>query len=273
MIGFNLSFTNKLILPFLTAVLACHVFMLVPSRAEVPAPHRPDGGVGVSNLPVNGAGGGATRSNATVSGRVYLRGTPPPEKVIALDAVCAKLQPAGLKTRFYVVGNDGGLANVFVYLKEGAPQNYPMPDGVKPVLETVGCQFQPYVMGVRAGQKFTITNSDPTLHHAHAAPKNSKEHGLPMIVNVREHDRVFDKAEVLVRIKCDVHAWMFAYVGVVEHPWFAVTDANGNFQLPYKLPAGKYKLAAIHLKTGEQIQDIELAGDTTAPLSFTFEAK
>ena len=214
-----------------------------------------------------------TRFNATVSGRVYLRGTPPPEKVIALDAVCAKLQPAGLKTRFYVVGNDGGLANVFVYIKEGAPQNYLMPDEVKPLLDQIGCQYQPYVMGVRTGQKFAIKNSDPVLHNPHATPTINKEYGLLMVTKGQMNEKSFAKPEVFVRIKCDVHPWMFAYVGVVDHPWFAVTDANGNFQLPYKLPSGKYRLAVVHLKAGGQIQDIELAGDTTAPLSFTFDVK
>ena len=101
----------------------------------------------------------------------------------------------------------------------------------------------------------------------------NKEFNFAQVTKGQVNDRFFDKAEVLVRIKCDVHPWMFAYVGVVDHPWFAVTDANGNFQLPYKLPSGKYKLAAIHLKAGELIQDITLTDDATQPVSFTFEVK
>ena len=82
---------------------------------------------------------------------------------------------------------------------------------------------------------------------------------------------VFDKPEVFVKVKCDVHPWMFAYIGVVDHPWFAVTDQNGNFTLPLGLTAGQYTLAAVHLKAGELTQPINVGKGNVQPVSFIFE--
>ena len=110
-------------------------------------------------------------SAADVTGKITLKGTPPPEKPITLDAVCGKMQPDGIKTRLYVVGDGGALANVFVYIKEGAKASEATGEG--PLLDQVGCQYQPYVMGVQTGQKFKIRSSDATLHNVHATPRPS----------------------------------------------------------------------------------------------------
>ena len=217
-----------------------------------------------------------TRFTGGISGRVYLRGTPPPEKIIALDAVCGRLQPKGLMTRHYVVGEGKGLANVFVYLKEGAPTNFSIANDQTPLLDQIGCEYQPFVMGVRINQNFQIKNSDPVMHNVHATPNpgnGNKEFNFAQVRAGQVNAKSFARPEVFVRVKCDVHPWMFAYIGVAEHPWFAVTDADGYFVLPGKLPPGKYRLAAVHLKAGEQVQDVELTGDATQAVSFTLEVK
>ncbi len=184
-----------------------------------------------------------------ITGKVTLKGTPKAEVPIDLGPSCGPLNPNknSVTTRHYVVGKDGGLANVFVYLKDakGAAGA-----GDTPVLDQVGCMYEPYVLGVVTGQKFKVKNSDATLHNVHNTPKiqGNKEYNIGQAVKGQMNDFSFDKSEILMRFKCDVHPWMFAYVGVVEHPYFAVTDKDGNFKIS-GVPDGNYSVVAYHLKT------------------------
>lgn len=217
---------------------------------------------------------GLTASAAEVSGKVTLKGTPPPEKKIEFDATCGKLHDKDVTTRHYVVAPDGGLANVFVYLKQ-APAGKPAGDGA-PVLDQVGCIYEPYVLGVMTNQVFKIRNSDPLMHNVHATPKaaGNKEFNVGQPVKGMIKETSFPSREVLVRFKCDVHPWMFAYAGVMDHPYFAVTDKDGKFKLPADLPAGKYTLVAYHLKTHGTtegvVQEIEVGADKKE-VNFTIE--
>lgn len=212
--------------------------------------------------------GGLTRGSS-VSGRVTLRGTPPPEKLITADAVC--LHPAPFTTRHFVVGAEGGLANTFVYIKAGASPT--APSGPGGTLDQIGCEFQPYVMGVQVGQTFNVKNSDPLLHNVHVLPRKpgNQERNVGQPVQGMTTRFVFNSPEVFVQFKCDVHPWMFAYVGVVDHPWFAVTDQNGNFTLPAGLPPGRYTIAAVHLKAGEKTREIRVTDHDIEPLTFTLD--
>jgi hypothetical protein len=229
----------------------------------------------VLQTPVLVGGGGGSRGafGLTISGRVLLRGTPPPEKAVTLDAACGRLHPAPMKTRHYVVGPGSTLADVFVYVKQGAaPQSAP-PPLTSPLLDQVNCEYVPYVIGVQAGQKFKVRNSDPLLHNVHSIPTipGNKERNVGQSVKGITHDFIFEKPEVFVQFKCDVHPWMFAYVGVVEHRWFAVSDGNGNFTLPPGLPHGQYTLAAVHRKAGESTQQITVSANESEPVTFTLE--
>ncbi len=180
-----------------------------------------------------------------ITGKVSLKGTPKAEIPIDLGPSCGPLNPNKVTTRHYVASKDGGLANVFVYLKDAkaAPAT-----GEGPLLDQVGCMYEPYVIGVVAGQKFKVKNSDPTLHNVHATPKINKEFNFGQPLKGQVNEKVFDQPEVLVRVKCDVHPWMFAYIGVAENPYFAVTDKDGNFKIS-GVPDGKYTVVAYHLKT------------------------
>lgn len=221
-------------------------------------------------VPNVGASAGGTV--ASVIGRVTLNGTPPPEKAIQMDAMCGQLAAKQAFTRHYVVGRDAGLANVFVYIREGAATDK-SPQSSTPVLENIGCEFEPYVLGVRAGQPFTLKNSDKILHNMHFLTKpggGNREVNLGMPVPMTSK-RTFDKPEVFIKVKCDVHPWMFAYIGVVDHPWFAVTDKNGNFALPSGLPKGRYVIAAVHVKAGEAVQELNISEGGPPPLNFTLE--
>jgi hypothetical protein len=209
-------------------------------------------------------------AGAVIAGRAFLRGAPPAETRIVFDAQCGRLAPrGGATTQHYLVSAEAGLGNVFIYIKSGAPAAAAA--ATPPVLDQVGCQYTPYVMGVQTGQVFNVRNSDPVLHNVHPLPKNNRERNVGQPVRGMVTPFVFERAEVLVKFKCDVHPWMFAHVGVVDHPWFAVTDKNGFFTLPAGLPAGQYTLAAVHQKAGELTQEITVQGGDVQPVSFTFD--
>jgi hypothetical protein len=213
-----------------------------------------------------------------LTGRVVLKGTPKPEITIdmASDPRCAALHTQKITTRHYVVGADNGLANVLVFVKAGLEnKEYPIPSET-PVLDQVGCEYSPYVMGVRKNQKFLIKNSDPTLHNVHATPKpggGNAEFNFAQPVKNMTTEKTFTTAEAAIRFKCDVHPWMFAYVGVFDHPFFAVTDKDGNFKIS-GLPNGKYTVEAWHQRTHRaeagQAKEVAVEGDTQ--LEFTIDA-
>jgi hypothetical protein len=111
------------------------------------------------------------------------------------------------------------------------------------------------------------------MHNVHALPKipGNREKNIAQPVKGMTSSFSFANAEVFVQFKCDVHPWMFAYVGVVDHPWFAVTDENGNFSLSGGLPPGEYQLAAVHQKAGTIVQQVNVTETGVQPVTFTFE--
>ena len=199
---------------------------------------------------------------ADVTGKITLKGTPKPEVDIDLGPSCGPHATRKYTTRHYVVGKDGGLANVFVYLKKDGLKA--APQGTGPTLDQKECMYQPYIFGVVTGQPFKIKNSDALLHNVHATPRVNKEFNFGQPVKDQVSEKSFEAAEVLVRVKCDVHPWMFAYIGVLDHPYFAVSDADGNYKIA-GAPDGKYTLIAYHLKTHAlaslgETKEIEIKG-------------
>ena len=117
------------------------------------------------------------------------------------------------------------LANVFVYVKDGLG-NYVVrhADRVRSTIDQKDCRYHPHVFGMRVGQPLEIVNSDPTLHNIHALPKGNTEFNTGQPIQGMKTTHTFTAKEVMVPFKCDVHGWMNAYVGVLDHPYFAVTD-------------------------------------------------
>lgn len=257
------------VLPAVPAIRVETAQPVPPIAAVAAAPVVPAVNVPRAAVPAVQPGGGAGVGNVSMAGRVFLRGVPPPEKPITMDAACTKLNNAPLTTRHYLVGRDSGLGDVFVYVKD-APPAPPLPG--TPLLDQSGCMFEPYILGVQTGQVFQVRNSDNVLHNLHIVPRKvgNRERNIGQPVKGYVTPFTFDVAENFIQIKCDVHPWMFAYVCVVEHPWFAVTDRDGNFTLPPGLPLGEYTLAAVHRRAGEQTQRISVRADGTAPVAFTF---
>jgi plastocyanin len=208
----------------------------------------------------------------TVTGAITYAGADTDTPIaMSADPVCAGLHPTAVDTN-KIAATDGKLANVFVYVKTGLEgRSFPAP-AEKAEIDQNGCLYSPRVQGVQVGQTVMIKNSDPTLHNIHALPTTNTEfnqaqpNGLPPI------EKTFDKPEVMVHFKCDVHPWMSAYIGVLPHPYYAVSAADGTFTIA-KLPAGKYTLEAWHEELGTATQDVEVTANGTATVNFDFKPK
>jgi plastocyanin len=207
-----------------------------------------------------------------VTGTIVFEGVAPAPEPLRMSAD-PKCQPQGgaAVNESLLVGDGRGLQNVFVYVKDGLG-NLVFPVPTTPVvLDQQGCHYVPHVFGVQAGQPVEIRNSDPTLHNVHAIPKANQEFNTGQPLQGMKTTHVFTAKEVLVPFKCDVHNWMNAYVGVLDHPFFAVTAADGAFQLS-GLPPGTYTIEAVHEKLGAQTQSVTIAAKETRDVAFTFKS-
>jgi plastocyanin len=206
-----------------------------------------------------------------VSGRVTFEGVAPESVAAKLDSdpACAREHPNGLKLEPILVTN-GGLDNVFVYVKDGLGNYYFETPTDAVTLDQRGCNYSPHVLGVRTGQPLEIVNSDATLHNVNAMAKVNQGFNMGQAIQGMKNAKVFTAPEVMVRIKCDVHSWMTAYVGVLSHPYFAVSAGGGAFELK-NLPAGTYTIEAWHEKLGTQTQSVTLGEKETKTIGFAFK--
>lgn len=160
------------------------------------------------------------------------------------DPVCRGLHPEEVIASALVTDADSRVANAFVYLSEGVHGDWPVPE--EPLLlDQVGCLFLPRVQGVRAGQTVIARNSDPTLHNVLCQPRLNSAYAIGQPFQGMEAPMVFESPEVMIEITCDVHPWMKAWIGVVGHPFFAVSGEDGSFAID-GVPPGSYRLTAWH---------------------------
>lgn len=213
----------------------------------------------------------ATGPSGSVSGVItYTNGDPDTEIKMAADPTCQGLHSDAVYTERVVASEAGQLANVFVYVKEGVTGSYSAPSGSM-VLDQNGCQYSPHVSGIMVGQTLVIRNSDATLHNVHALPKNNPEFNQGQPFQNMEIEKTFDTAEVMIRFKCDVHPWMGSYMGVVEHPFFNTSGADGSFSIA-DLPPGDYVLEAWHEEFGTQTQAVTVVAYEVAEVDFDFSS-
>ena len=209
---------------------------------------------------------------AKITGRAAFEGQLPQNQRIKMegDRACERAHKDGADAQTYV-GENGGLGNVFVYVKDGLGKYYfDVPsDPVR--LDQEGCMYKPHVFGVRVGQNVEFVNSDATGHNVHALPNVNQEFNFSQQIQRQKDTRFFTAPEVMVRFKCDLHSWMSAYAGVLDHPYFAVTSPTGQFELK-DIPAGTYTIEAWHEKLGSQTQSISLGEKDSKEITFTFKA-
>ena len=221
----------------------------------------------------------ATAGNIT--GKITLNGTPPPEKVITpllSDTQCGKLvgdeKPM---TSFYVVGPNKELADVVVMLTGSELKGKSTGASAAPaVLDQKGCEYVPQILAVQTGQKISVKNSDPVMHNVHTVPASgsgNREDNKGQAPGAADLTFTLPAAENFLKFKCDVHTWMFAWVTVVDHPYFAVSGKDGAFTIK-DVPPGKYKIVAMHRKAAPDgiEKEIEVKADGAA-VDFTIDLK
>ena len=214
-----------------------------------------------------------TGNEATLVGMITVNGEVPKPKPLDMwaDPVCIDLNRGKNKTDFLLTNNQQ-LLNAFIYVKSGEPLNaygFEVPES-EVVLEHKNCRYSPHVLGIRTGQRLSIVNNDPTVHNTHPVPKLNPEWNMSQAVGSEPFIKTFKRAEQFIFIKDNQHPWEKAYLGVFDHPFFAVSDAMGNYEIR-GLPPGTYKLGAWHELLGEQEIEIKVAAGENRRLDFTFE--
>lgn len=222
-----------------------------------------------SSAPSTPPASSAPSGNLNIKGKVTYAGAAKNDPIkMNADPVCLKENSGkAVANEVFSVGPNKGLGNVFVYIKEGAK---PSASTAAPVtLDQKGCLYHPRVLGIQVGQTLRVVNSDPTMHNVNAQAKVNSGFNLGMPTRGQVSEKKFTKPEVMIRFKCDVHGWMGAWVGVVDHPHFMVTDSTGVFTLN-GLPPGEYTIEAWHEKLGTKSQKVNLAAGATPQVDIAF---
>jgi plastocyanin len=216
------------------------------------------------------AAGGGGKGTASISGKITYDGAvPAPEKVkLSADPKCQGMHPQGLEKRAVRVSN-GGLADVFVWVKSGISGTYPPPSDAV-VLDQKGCNYEPHIITVQAGQPLKIRNDDDTLHNIHPRPTVNQEFNIGQPRKGMENTHTFDKQEIMIPVGCDVHPWMRSYISVVGHPFFAVSKDDGTYEIK-GLPAGDYEIEAYHEKLKTMTGKASVKDGEAAKLDLAFK--
>lgn len=221
----------------------------------------------VSNAQINPTTAG------TVTGTIHFVGKAPAPIAIdmAQDPACSFATKETNYTEQYVV-HDGKLVNVFIYIKSGLGNKIYSAPKTPVVLDQKGCRYVPHVIGVMVGQPVEFRNSDPTMHNVHIVPPGDPnaagfDISQPPMGGTQQH--VFRTPGLMIPVRCNNHPWMEAFLNVVDSPFFAVSDADGRFEIT-GLPPGNYTVVAVHEKLGSQTQTVTVDGHRTTNADFTF---
>jgi hypothetical protein len=220
-----------------------------------------------------GVGATLDRATGAIVGRVIFRGTPVPPTRITPDSSCLRLAGGDLHDEAVVIDGVRGLRNVFVYVKEGLDRaDIPDPPATAVVLTQRRCRFEPRVLGVRVGQPLAIVNEDDMLHNVHGQPLVNLPFNIGQPIAGMQAIRTFALPEVMIPLTSDIRPWMKAFVGVVSHQYFAVTEFDGVFVIN-GVPPGRYTVEAWHETLGTSTASLAVTAGQPATVSFTFAAR
>ena len=213
---------------------------------------------------------GIIYAGGSITGTITFEGKAPKMKPLKVDAdpICVANNEIAPKKEWLILDENKGVKNMLVFITEGLNIDYSPPE--EPVvIDQKGCIYSPHVVGIMAGQQLDILNNDGTLHNIHALPKVNKEFNKAQPRSKKKLSVKFEKPEAPFKIKCDVHPWMGAYIGVFDHPCFAVSGDDGTYIIS-DLKPGEYVIEAWHEKLGSQTANVTVS-DSAAHQDFTFK--
>lgn len=219
---------------------------------------------GIGTIPAGAQGTG------TIVGHVRIKGPAPANPIIRMgaDPLCGRLNPGKRPLQEIVVaGADGSLANAFVHLTGAFPAAAGGAQAV--VLDQKNCLYHPRVIGVRAGQAVSIRNNDALMHNVHGLSAKGQEFNISQPKAGMVYKATLKNEEVMVHVKCDVHSWMNAYIGVVPHPYYAVTDASGAFTIA-NVPPGRRTVSVWHERYGQLTGTVDVKPGQKATVELTY---
>jgi plastocyanin len=259
--------TGTRILPILTPIL-CGILLLASCNKKENTEQSSNGMAEQQAAPAAAATPIDPATVATVSGTVKFDGVAPkPVKIdMSNDPACK-----GTNASENILADNGNLANVFVYVKDGlGSRTFDVPkDAV--TLDQSGCKYHPHVLGVMAGQTVDIKNDDMTTHNIHPTPKDNREWNESQPPSSPTMEKNFAREEIMLPVKCNQHPWMKMYINVVKNPFYAVTDNTGKYEIK-GLPPGDYTIAFVQEKLGEQDQKVTVGPKETKTVDRSFKA-
>lgn len=208
----------------------------------------------------------------TVTGKILFKGRAPRSKLVDMsdDPACVEANHGRQYERTVEVNHNRTLANTFVYIKTGLEGKKFEPPATPVVIDQRGCWFRPRVLGIQVGQTLEVKNSDPVTHNIHPLAQINREWNHSQGQGEPPIERHFIRPEVMIRVKCNIHSWMHAYIGVVDNPYFAVTGSDGSFELR-NVPPGNYTVEAWQEALGTKEQNITVPPSGKVEADFTFK--
>lgn len=210
-------------------------------------------------------------TTSTISGVITFDGAAPKAQPIDMsqDPACVMGKVPPNFGEAYAV-KAGHLQNVYIYIKDGLG-NYSYPAPPPATLDQKGCRYVPHVLGLMVGQKLRILNSDPATHNIHSMAQTNDGFNESQFPGSDAIEKTFTKPELMIPVQCNNHPWMKMYVNVSAHPFFSVSDADGQFTIS-GLPPGAYTLAAVHEKMGEKTMQITVGAKESKTAEFKFSS-
>lgn len=210
---------------------------------------------------------------ATVTGKITFSGAKPKPAPIRMDAEpeCMKAHSAPVYSQEVTINDNGTLRYVLVYVKDGLGNKTFKPIEANVRLDQKGCQYDPHVFAVVAGQEFEVANNDPTTHNIHPLPKVNREWNQSQSPKTDPLKKTFQQPEMPpIAVKCNIHPWMKSYIAVLKHPFVSVSSKDGSFEIK-GLPPGTYTIEAWHEKLGTQEQKVTVTAKDSKKIDFDFK--